>query len=97
MTKSHEPKNPPEERLIPGEDFYFDERDRMVLTRAYHLKRGYCCKNICRHFPYGYPEEVAQALKKNEVNEGTITPSSPVPAVALANNSLFSWRKRVIP
>lgn len=24
----------------------------MVMTEAYHLKRGYCCKNKCRHCPY---------------------------------------------
>lgn len=58
--KSNEPNNPPEDRLIEGEDFYFDERGRMVLMAAYHLKRGYCCKNICRHCPYGYPEEIAK-------------------------------------
>ncbi|MGW8121082.1 MULTISPECIES: DUF5522 domain-containing protein [Roseivirga] len=26
----------------------------MVFTAKYHLKRGYCCKNGCRHCPYGY-------------------------------------------
>lgn len=26
----------------------------MVFTEAYHLKRGYCCKNGCRHCPYGF-------------------------------------------
>ncbi|WP_323756859.1 DUF5522 domain-containing protein [Roseivirga sp.] len=26
----------------------------MVFTEKYHLKRGYCCKNGCRHCPYGY-------------------------------------------
>jgi hypothetical protein len=27
-----------------------------VFTREYHLKRGYCCKNGCRHCPYGEGE-----------------------------------------
>ncbi|MCE2740331.1 MAG: DUF5522 domain-containing protein [Sphingobacteriales bacterium] len=24
----------------------------MVFTANYHLQRGYCCKNGCRHCPY---------------------------------------------
>ncbi|MCU0324132.1 MAG: DUF5522 domain-containing protein [Spirosomaceae bacterium] len=26
----------------------------MVFTEKYHKKRGYCCKNGCRHCPYGF-------------------------------------------
>jgi len=40
--------------MIEGEDFYFDERGLMVLTAQYHLKRGVCCGNGCRHCPYEY-------------------------------------------
>jgi len=36
------------------EDYYLDELGRNVFTRHYHLKRGYCCENNCRHCPYGY-------------------------------------------
>jgi hypothetical protein len=39
------------------EDFYFNEEGYMVFTAAYHLKRGYCCKNGCRHCPYGFNKE----------------------------------------
>ena len=35
-------------------DYYFNEDGLMVFTAAYHLKRGYCCKNKCRHCPWGY-------------------------------------------
>jgi hypothetical protein len=38
--------------LKEGEDFYYDELGRLVFTEAYHLKRGYCCGNGCRHCPY---------------------------------------------
>jgi hypothetical protein len=38
-------------------DFYFDESGLMVFTEAYHLKRGHCCKNGCRHCPYGFKKE----------------------------------------
>jgi Family of unknown function (DUF5522) len=37
-----------------GDDFYFNEDGLMVFTEAYHLKRGYCCKNKCKHCPWGY-------------------------------------------
>lgn len=37
--------------LVEGEDFYF-ENGLMVLTEKYHLDRGFCCKNKCRHCPY---------------------------------------------
>lgn len=37
-------------KLRPG-DFYFDN-GLMVFTAAYHLRRGYCCGNGCRHCPY---------------------------------------------
>jgi uncharacterized protein (TIGR00290 family) len=36
--------------LLP-EDFYY-EGPYVVFTEAYHLKRGYCCGNGCRHCPY---------------------------------------------
>ncbi|MDZ4676347.1 MAG: cysteine-rich CWC family protein [Oligoflexia bacterium] len=37
--------------LIEGEDFYY-ENGLMVFTQSYHLKKGECCKNDCRHCPY---------------------------------------------
>jgi hypothetical protein len=38
-------------KILPG-DFYFEPDGRMVFTAAYHLRRGYCCGNGCRHCPY---------------------------------------------
>jgi hypothetical protein len=40
--------------LIEGVDFYYNEQGLMVLTEKYHLERGYCCGNGCRHCPYDY-------------------------------------------
>jgi hypothetical protein len=37
--------------FIEGVHFYVD-RDRWVFTEAYHIARGYCCGNQCRHCPY---------------------------------------------
>ena len=33
------------------EDYYF-ENGFLVMTEAYHLKRGFCCGSGCRHCPY---------------------------------------------
>jgi hypothetical protein len=51
------------QELIEGEDFYFNEDGLMVLTEKYHLERGYCCGNGCRHCPYNY-ENVPEPKKK---------------------------------
>jgi hypothetical protein len=44
--------------LQEGIDYYINEDGNFVFTAAYHLKRGYCCKNKCLHCPwdYGKPE-----------------------------------------
>jgi len=39
---------------LDPEDFYYSEEGFKVFTKIYHLKRGYCCKNNCRHCPYGF-------------------------------------------
>ena len=31
---------------------YYWENGYKVMTEKYHLGRGYCCKNNCRHCPY---------------------------------------------
>lgn len=35
-------------------DYYINEDGNLVFTKAYHLKRGYCCKNKCLHCPWDY-------------------------------------------
>jgi Family of unknown function (DUF5522) len=46
---------PPAPPMLPPAlqdgDFYLED-GRMVFTAAYHLRRGYCCGNRCRHCPY---------------------------------------------
>jgi hypothetical protein len=42
-------RTPPQPDL---EDFYIDADGNTVFTAAYHLKRGNCCDNGCRHCPY---------------------------------------------
>lgn len=38
-------------RELDPNDFYM-VGDKIVFTRQYHLKRGKCCKNNCKHCPY---------------------------------------------
>lgn len=35
-----------------GVDYYIDLNGNLVFTEAYHIKRGYCCENGCKHCPY---------------------------------------------
>lgn len=37
--------------LVEGEDYYTED-GLMVLTAGFLEKRGYCCRNGCRHCPY---------------------------------------------
>ena len=41
-------------QLTEGLDFYYNEAGLMVLTEKYHLDKGFCCGNGCRHCPYDY-------------------------------------------
>ncbi|HTE23047.1 DUF5522 domain-containing protein [Flavitalea sp.] len=52
-------------KLTEGVDYYFNEDGLMVMTAAYHLERGSCCGNGCRHCPFDYekvPEPKRSAL-----------------------------------
>jgi len=49
--------------LKEGIDYYINEDGNFVFTEAYHLKRGYCCKNKCLHCPWRYGREVTDDVK----------------------------------
>jgi hypothetical protein len=51
--------------LKEGIDFYYNEQGLMVLTEKYHLERGYCCGNGCRHCPFDY--EKVPGLRRLEL------------------------------
>jgi hypothetical protein len=40
--------------LKEGVDFYYNDNGFVVLTEKYHLEKGSCCGNGCRHCPYNY-------------------------------------------
>jgi 2-iminoacetate synthase ThiH len=44
-------------KKLEEEDFYKSPEGYIVFTEKYHLKRGYCCKNGCKHCPYGYDKK----------------------------------------
>ncbi len=51
--------------MVEGEDFYYNGDGLFVMTENYHLERGFCCGNGCRHCPYKY-ENVPEP-KKSEL------------------------------
>ena len=58
--------------LIEGTDYYINEEGFVVLTEKYHLDKGYCCGNGCRHCPYHFenvPEPKRTALLKEKENK----------------------------
>jgi hypothetical protein len=52
--------------LKEGVDFYFNEDGYKVFTEAYHLKRGYCCQNGCKHCPYGFHDKLKNSKKNKD-------------------------------
>ena len=48
-------KNNEETRVKPKKldpSHFYEEDGKIVFTEVYHIKRGYCCGNSCRHCPY---------------------------------------------
>jgi len=37
--------------FIQGVHYYL-EGDRVIFTALFHLERGQCCQNYCRHCPF---------------------------------------------
>ena len=37
------------DKLLP---LYYVDGDRVVFTEEFHIRRGQCCGNGCRHCPY---------------------------------------------
>jgi hypothetical protein len=40
-----------------ADEFYLSPEGFIVFTEKYHLKRGYCCQNGCKHCPYGFKKK----------------------------------------
>ncbi|MBA2760762.1 MAG: hypothetical protein H0U39_02145 [Segetibacter sp.] len=58
-------------KLVEGEDFYYNEAGLIVMKESYHIERGFCCGNGCRHCPFKYenvPEPQRTELLYNKEN-----------------------------
>lgn len=55
----------PEPVLVQGRDYYV-ENGRFVLTAFFLEQRGYCCKNGCRHCPYGFRQQIENITQEND-------------------------------
>ena len=53
------------QNLIEGEDFYYNTQGYIVLTENFHLKKGFCCGNGCKHCPYNF--ECVPEPKRSEL------------------------------
>lgn len=61
------------QQWVEGVHYYINEQGLVVLTAKYHLDRGYCCGNGCKHCPYEYenvPEPKRSELLKEREGEG---------------------------
>ena len=59
------------EKLVEGKDFYYNAEGYVVLTAAYHIKKGSCCGNGCLHCPYLYanvPKPLQADLIKKQMH-----------------------------
>ncbi|MEI9807270.1 MAG: DUF5522 domain-containing protein [Bacteroidota bacterium] len=58
------------QELIEGIHYYMNAAGFVVLTKQYHMERGYCCGNGCLHCPFNYesvPEpRKSELLKQKE-------------------------------
>ena len=42
---------------LEKEDYYYSKERYIIFTEKYHLKRGSCCNNNCKHCPYKKEEK----------------------------------------
>jgi hypothetical protein len=57
--------------LKVDEDYYLTPDGLLVFTEKYHLDKGYCCGNGCRHCPFDFenvPEPLRSQLQTNSKN-----------------------------
>ena len=42
---------------LEDDEFYLSPEGYIVFTEKYLLKCGFCCKNGCKHCPYGFDKK----------------------------------------
>lgn len=52
-----------QKKKLEEDEYYLSPEGYIVFTEKYLLKRGYCCKNGCKHCPYGFDKKTGKLLK----------------------------------
>lgn len=55
------------QNLIEGEHFYYIEKEGLkfkIFTEKYLSERGFCCKNNCKHCPYGFRNKFSDNMEE---------------------------------
>ena len=45
---------------LEKDEYYYAKEGYIIFTEKYHLKRGYCCNNNCKHCPYNRNKKTNQ-------------------------------------
>ncbi len=53
--------------LIKDIDYYLNEDGNFVFTEKYHLQRGYCCENECKHCPWKFKKKNKIAITNKKI------------------------------
>ena len=65
------------EKWVEDVHYYFNEDGLVVLTRQYHLEKGFCCGNGCLHCPYAFIN-VSEPRRSELISGKAASSSSPV-------------------
>lgn len=57
------------------EDYYI-ENGKIVLTAAFHIKRGSCCGNLCKNCPYIKPHTRGNTKLESDDRSNTSGPET---------------------
>jgi len=50
-------------KKLEDDEFYLSPEGYIIFTEKYLLKRGFCCKNGCKHCPYGFDKKTGKLSK----------------------------------
>ncbi len=49
---------------LKSNEYYYSNEGYLIFTETYHLKRGYCCQNYCKHCPYKHKKNILNGNNK---------------------------------
>lgn len=52
VSKASKHRFPVQKEMLQEGLHYYKEGSKWVFTEFYHILKGYCCENSCRHCPY---------------------------------------------